>query len=178
MKEINFTPFPVLQTERLILRQIKDTDDQALFALRTDKEVIKYIKRVPHAHIDETRAFITMRTKDIEQNIAIVWAICLKEDPTMIGSICLWKISEEKTQGELGYDLSPAFHKQGYMSEAVKCVINFGFKTLGFRLIEAFTHRDNESSVNLLLKHGFLHDTTRFDADNENNAIFVLKQKQ
>jgi ribosomal-protein-alanine N-acetyltransferase len=178
MKNINFTPFPVLHTERLTLRQIEDKDAHALFALRTDKEVIKYIKRVPHANIDETRAFIIIRTNDIKENIAIVWAICLKEDPTMIGSICLWKISEDKTQAELGYDLSPAFHKQGYMSEAVKSVINFGFQTLGFQLLEAFTHHANESSVNLLLKHGFLHDTARFDPGNENNAIFVLKQNR
>ena len=43
MTNINFTPFPILTTERLTLRQLSIDDRQKIFALRSDKEINKYL---------------------------------------------------------------------------------------------------------------------------------------
>lgn len=178
MKQINFTPFPILQTDRLTLRQITKSDDDIIFDLRTNAEVNKYINRKKCANIEEAHAFIEKISTNIVENRSVMWAICLKDNTAMIGTICLWNINEDKSTGELGYDLLPAFQKHGYMYEAVNAVLDYGFKTLGFSTIEAFTHRENQNSIAMLQKHGFLRDTGRTDDDNENNAIFVLQHSQ
>ena len=92
----------------------------------------------------------------------------------MIGSISLWNFSEDKKTGEVGYDLSTKHHNTGVMSEALKCVLNYGFNTLQLDKIEAFTHRDNEPSKKLLIKHNFNLIEHRKDVGNLNNIIFEL----
>ncbi len=83
--------------------------------------------------------------------------------------------SENYKTAEVGCDLNPKFQAKGIMSEALKAVIEMGFK--GFKLdkIEAFTHRDNESSKKLLEKNGFSFIENRTGLDNEANRIFELE---
>jgi len=54
----SFTPFPVLKSERLTRRQLSINDDKEIFALRSDKQVNKYIDREPGHTIEDARKFI------------------------------------------------------------------------------------------------------------------------
>jgi len=137
MSKINFTPFPILTTERLILRCLEVSDDQQLFMLRSNKRVNKYIVRPIQKDIKEIRAFISKINNGINNNEWIYWVISLKENPTLIGTICYWNFSEEKTVAEIGYELDPAFQEKGIMSEAVKIIIEFGFEDIQLKTIEA-----------------------------------------
>ena len=58
------------------------------------------------------------------------------------------------------------------MSEALKAVINYGFNSINLDKIEAFTHKNNESSKHLLERNGFKHNAHRTDGDNAANFIF------
>ena len=60
------------------------------------------------------------------------------------------------------------------MSAAIKLVLDYGFKSLNLDKIEAFTHKDNTSSIKLLERHGFVFMAHRNDDDNANNAIFEI----
>jgi ribosomal-protein-alanine N-acetyltransferase len=174
MSILNFTPFPVLTTERLILRCLELSDDQLLFKLRSNKIVNQYIVRPKQKDIKEIRSFISKINDEINNNEWIYWVISLKDDQTLIGDICLWNFSEEKTVAEIGYELDPAFQGKGFMSEALKKIIEFGFKKIELDAIEAYTHKNNNNSTKLLLKYNFKQDVERVDKENSDNIIFTL----
>ena len=87
----------------------------------------------------------------------------------------MWNFSKDKKQVEVGYDLSPLFQKKGIMSEALKNVIDFGFRDLRLTKIEVFTHKKNESSKNLLETNSFILMAQKKDKKNSSNLIFVIE---
>ena len=88
----------------------------------------------------------------------------------------MWNFSKDKKQVEVGYDLSPLFQKKGIMSEALKNVIDFGFRDLRLTKIEVFTHKKNESSKNLLETNSFILMAQKKDKKNSSNLIFEIEQ--
>ena len=177
MKELNSKHFTLLTTERLTLRQLKNIDDCAISLLHSDDRVNKYIERPKQKSIVEAKAFITRINKGIKQNKWIYKAICLKGSQGLIGTICVWKFSDDKLTAELGYELNPANQGKGLMNEAVTCIIKFSFETLGIKTLEAFVHKDNTKSAQLLVKNNFKLDRNRKDKENKNNLIFTLTNK-
>jgi len=174
MRGLNIVIFPVLETERLVLRQVDITDSKEVFFLRSSTEVGKYIAREPQESIDQTIAFIERTKKGMIANTAIPWAITLKNNNKLIGTISLHSFSEGNSVAEVGYDLNPEFQKKGIMSEALKAVVSYGFKKLEFSRIEAFTQIENESSKLLLTKNNFQLHPTRIDEGFPKNVIFEL----
>lgn len=173
-----FSPFPALVTQRLRLRQTLKTDAKEVLFSRSDKEMNKYICRVPPVNIKEAEDFVDKITKGVENGENINWSITLNGNPKMIGSICLWNFSPDKKIAEVGYDLHTHFQHQGIMDEALKRVLIFGFEDLKLNHIEAFTHHLNESSKKLLLNNNFSHIENRKDKGYPNNIIFELKNPQ
>ncbi len=154
---MNFTfkQFPIIKTDRLILRRTLDCDAKEILFIRSDREINKYIKRDAPQNIKDAKGFITKVNQGYEKGENIYWAICLKENSKMIGSICLWHFSKNRKQAEFGYDLFPKFQSQGLMTEALKAVLEFGYDLLNLTEMEAFTHFRNKSSIKLLLSNGF-----------------------
>lgn len=173
---MTLSPFPTLSTHRLTLRQLNDTDDLTISSLRSNERVNQYIDRPKQTSIDEAKAFITKINDGIKLNQWIYWTICLKDNSELIGTICLWNFSEDKMTAELGYELSPTFQGQGLMNEAFKIILNYGFQTMGLKNIEAFVHKDNDSSIRLLVKNNFKLEAERKDEKNSNNLIFSLAE--
>ena len=120
-------------------------------------------------------AFISKINNLIKENEWIYWCIALKENPEVIGTISLWQFSEDKTIAEVGYDLHPDYHQKGIMTEALNCIVNYGFNTLNLKEIEAFTHRNNEASKKILVKNKFIYISNRIDEDNLDNRIFTIQ---
>ncbi len=168
--------FSVLSSQRLLLRQLLETDEASIFALRTDERVNRFIDRPAPKEISEARAFIRKINNGIERGETFYWAITLQDKPELIGTICIWNISADKKTGELGYELLPAFQGRGIMREAVGRVISFAFEAMGLTKLEAFTHKDNTPSTRLLLAHGFVLVPERMDAENENYRAYVLRK--
>ncbi len=156
------THFPSLQSTRLHLRQMQDSDDKTIFQLRSDKTVSQYIKRPLQKNITEARDFITYINDGVKAQKYLYWAITLKEDPELLGTICLWNFSKDGT-AEMGYELLPSAQGKGIMGEAMKVVIKYGLNALGLKKIEAFTHKDNIGSLKLLEKNGFKHEVGRVE---------------
>jgi [ribosomal protein S5]-alanine N-acetyltransferase len=167
----NFTPFPVLKTERLTLRQLSANDDKAIFTLRSDKEVNKYIDRAPCNTIEDARKFIDKIAEVVKQNEGIYWAITLTGDDKLTGTICLFNFSNENDQAEIGYELLPAFHGQGIMQEAASKVIAYALDVIGLKVIVACPHVENERSFKLLKKFNFREQG---DIDKDANDVFVV----
>jgi ribosomal-protein-alanine N-acetyltransferase len=155
MANSTFTPFPVLTTERLTLRQLATSDEREIFILRYDIEVNKYLDRPISNTIDDARRFINKVCENIERNESLYWAITLTGKNTLVGTICLLGFSGENSECEIGFELLPGFQGQGIMKEAVGKVISYAFNVITVKKIEAFVHQDNQRSIKLLEENSF-----------------------
>ena len=151
----NFTPFPILTTERLTLRHLAIADEQEIFTLRSDSEINKYLDRQISNTIDDARNFINKVNENINKNDSLYWAITLSGKNILVGTICLFNFSDENDKCEIGYELLTNFQGQGIMKEAAEKVIGYAFNTIKVQKIEAFFHRDNQRSIKLLEKLSF-----------------------
>jgi [ribosomal protein S5]-alanine N-acetyltransferase len=158
MLEFNFSPFPVLETERLILRRIDVKDANEVFALRSNPENMKYIPRPLAKTIHDAVSHIELIDSKIINNEGINWAITLKGKPKFIGIIGHFSINKENFRSEIGYMLLPEFHRQGIIPEAIDKIIDYGFDVLSLHSIEAVIDPDNYGSERVLQKSGFVKE--------------------
>lgn len=155
MNRLLNTPFPELSTERLILRRLVPEDDKAIARLRSDERVNRYLERPPTTNLKEAGHFIEKINASIENRESFYWAITLKEEQALLGTICYWNLEPENDRAEIGYELHPDAQGQGIMQEAITCVIQFGFEQLKLNSITACSRSDNLKSVRLLEKNKF-----------------------
>ena len=152
---INFTPFPNLTTERLKLRRMRVGDCNEIFFLRSDERVLKYIGIQKAETVDDARKYIEMINSGIDNNESIMWAMSLKNSDKLIGTICFWNFSPDKSKAEIGYVLHPDFQGNGFMQEAVVKVIEYGFKTMRLNCIDADVDPNNSRSIKVSERNGF-----------------------
>lgn len=155
MLTINFNPFPNLETERLSLRRVIKSDVNEIFALRSDKEIMKYIPRPLAKTTEDALEHITTIDNTIDKNEGINWAITLKDNSKLIGIIGHYRIQPQNYRAEVGYILHPEYHGKGIIPEALKKVLEYGFKEMKLHTIEAVIDPDNIASEKVLLKSGF-----------------------
>jgi len=163
MLELNFNPFPSLSTERLNLRRISDEDDKEIFFLRSDKEMLQFLDRDPAKTIDEARQWIRMISEGIDGNQYITWALALKNDPKLVGTISIWNVKKEHFRAEVGYALHPSFQGRGLMQEAMAIVLDYGFNMINLHSIEANVNPKNERSIQLLEKNDFVREAYHWE---------------
>ena len=146
---------PVMETERLVLRQLRIEDAEALHPMYSDVEANYYGSHPATVTLDDTRARVEKAVADTGWR---GWAITLKGDDTAIGTVACY----EKRQGkvtEIGYILSRAYWRNGYVTEAVAAMIDLLFAE-GQRRVFADTDPDNAPSVAVLRRLGFTLEAT------------------
>ena len=153
-----FTHFPTLTTERLRLRRAEPRDIEALYAIYSDAETMRYFGHEPYQSRDEVEETLRLREEDYTARRAIRWGIALTGDDTLIGSCGFHHFDEGHFRAETGYVLSRAHWGQGIMTEAVAAIIAYGFTHLGLRRVEAIIDIANERSKGVLLKLGFQYE--------------------
>jgi ribosomal-protein-alanine N-acetyltransferase len=179
MLNLNFIPFPILTTERLILRQLQAEDANEIFLLRSDATVNRFLDRKKADSLQDAIDFIHKITTGINNNEWIYWAIAMKDDQRLIGTISLWNIDPQSETGETGYELLPHFQGKGLMQEAISEVLHYVFGSIRLKKIEAFSHEDNQGSINLLQKNNFKRDMAAEEKMTEteganNNIVYSL----
>lgn len=155
---LNLEPFPQLVTERLVLRKPSLDDCNAVFKIRSDEKVMQYIGRPLMKSIQDGKEWLQNILDTMARHEAINWAITLKNDPVLIGTIGFWRIQPEHFRGEIGYVLDPEYQGLGIMHEAFEPVLNYGFQNMHLHSIEAQVHPDNLSSVRVLERNGFIRE--------------------
>lgn len=155
MKQFTFTPFPTLKTERLILRQLEMYDSELIFEYQSKKENYMYTDMPIYTSIEEAENYITRMNSGIAENKWINWAIADIHSNKILGTICIWNISIEEQKAELGCALFPGNPGKGIMTEAFQPVVEFGFKTLGLKNLEAYTNSQNTKSIALCERNHF-----------------------
>jgi len=183
MLVLNFTPFPELKTQRLLLRKLEKTDANEMFFLRSNEDVLRYIGREPTKTIAEAEEFINMINKNVDGNESILWGITFLNDPSLvIGTICIWNFKKENYRGEIGYILHPDHWRKGIMKEAIKAVVDYGFQVLGLHSIEAMLSPENIASSSVLestgfVKEGHLKESFYFNGKFTDTAIYSRLKK-
>lgn len=153
-----FTHFPTLTTERLRLRRVEPRDIEALFAIYSDAETMRYFGHEPYQSREEVEETLRLREEDYTARRAIRWGIALKQSDILIGNCSFHHFDEGHFRAETGYVLDRAYWGQGIMSEAVAAIISYGFGKMGLRRIEAIIDIANERSKGVLLKLGFQYE--------------------
>ena len=167
----------MIKTERLILKNINETHVEDILRIRSNEVINQFVKRNPPKNNYDALQFILTIKKNTQNNQTVYLGISLKHQPDLIGTICLWNFSEDRKTAEVGYELLPDYHRKGIMSEALKAVLDYGFNELHLQEILAITHRFNENSKGLLVKHDFILEEGREDEGFPDNIVFSLKKK-
>lgn len=145
---------PMIQTERLILREISILDAVDMYEYSKDPLVGPLAGWAPHRSIDESLGVIGMFLDAKKRGEPGVYAIVLKSANKMIGTIELYN-HVPSYKAELGYSIASKYWGQGYATEAAKAVVDVGFKILKLKRIEASTYVDNYQSQRVCEKVGF-----------------------
>lgn len=155
MFTVDFSEFPVLRTQRLLLREMTPADAPALFGMRSDPRVMEHIGRPRATTLQDAIDLLERNAADRAANTGITWAIQLHDEPTMIGSVGYYRLKLEHHMAEVGYMLNADHWGKGLMAEAVEAVVQCGFDHFLFHRIEAITDPRNTASRRLLEKCGF-----------------------
>ncbi|KAM9957736.1 hypothetical protein ACTFIW_012705 [Dictyostelium discoideum] len=155
--DFNFNSnYPVLESERLILKRITKEHVDSIFLMRSDKESMKFVPRVLAKSKDDIIEWIEQSDKLTESNDLVNFGIFLKENPNVaIGIIGFVRMNKSNHRGEIGYLTHSIHHRKGYTFEALKSLVDFGFNIMNFHTIEACIDPLNEPSINLIKKIGF-----------------------
>ena len=148
-----------IETERLILRELRLSDLNGMFELDSNPEVHKYLGNKPVKTKKESVKMIESVINQYKERGIGRWAAIEKSSGEFIGWSGLRLNNEYKMNGfteyyDVGYRLIPRFWGKGYATESGKAAVDYGFDILKLPALYATTELNNEASHNALLKIG------------------------
>jgi [ribosomal protein S5]-alanine N-acetyltransferase len=147
--------FPILETDRLTLREITEEDAEDLFINFSDAKVMKHYGSEPLKNIEEARGLIHSFHNGLNENKGIRWGIQLKDEKGLIGTVGFHALSLKHRRAEIGYELNPAYWGKGLATEAIGKALEYGLNDMKLKRIGAIVFLENKPSNELLLKLGF-----------------------
>lgn len=153
-----FDVFPLLETPRLLLRELRDEDAEPLFAIFSDEEVTRFYDVETMDSVEAAHGIVARMRKRFEDGIGVRWAIVARDSGAMIGSCGYNQLAPAADRGVLGYELRRDRWGQGLATEAVQAMVAFGHRRMGLHRIEALVMLENEGSARVLRKAGFTEE--------------------
>jgi RimJ/RimL family protein N-acetyltransferase len=149
----------ILKTKRLILRKWgeKKSDIKDILDGCNNLDVIKWLLVLPYPYTKkDALIWINKCKKNYEKKDpeSYKFAVELKTEKKVIGGFGLSKVDKEQGTASVGYWINSNYHQKGYGSEALKAVLDFAFKKLNLRRVEARIFVGNPSSAKLFSKFG------------------------
>jgi [ribosomal protein S5]-alanine N-acetyltransferase len=152
-------PFPILESPRLLLREIVAADAPALLSIHGDPELMRWFGNDPLPDVAAAEALInTFHGWRQLPNPGTRWAIERRQTPGLIGTCGLFGWNHHWRKCIVGYELASAAHGQGYMHEALTVALSWGFAAMGLNRIEAQVHPDNLPSLKSLQRLHFVEE--------------------
>lgn len=169
----------LVETERLILRELEYTDENDLFEMDSDPEVHLFIENNPVKSIEEITKVIEMLKKQYKENGIARWAVIDKLTNECIGWSGLkyfnQPLNKHNNFYELGYRFKKKHWGKGFATESSIAILDYGFANLNVDKIFAITHPKNANSKKVLSKLGFEFQET-FDYEGDPTDWFELKK--
>lgn len=148
--------FPTLETDRLLLREIVPADAAALFEVHGDHESMKWFGSDPlrdeAAVVKLIELFAGWRRLG---NPGTRWGLQIKGQSRLVGTCGLFGWNRSWRRCTIGYELHPQFRGNGYMQEALRAVLSWGWEHMELNRVEAQIHPDNADSLRSVEKLGF-----------------------
>src|SRR5260370_3771082 len=133
--DLHFETFPLLEPERLILRELRPADAETVFRLLSDDEVVRYYDPLM-THLEQGQRRIERHRARFENNEGIRWGITIKGEDTIVGN-CGFFRGKDNFSAALSYVLAKSSWNKGFMPEALEAIIAFGFEHYQLHRIEA-----------------------------------------
>ncbi|NRD78922.1 GNAT family N-acetyltransferase [Bacillus sp. BRMEA1] len=150
--------FPLLETKRLKLIELTHRHDNSLFEILSIEEVTRFYGTDPFTLPAEASRLIDIFHKNFLEQRGIRWGIKLKENQKIIGTLGLNALQLKNLRAEIGYELHPSYWRKGFAMEAINEVLNFSFNKLDLYRVGAVVYPENEASLHLLKKLGFMEE--------------------
>lgn len=116
--------FPILETERMLLREISIDDADRIFSCFSNEEVTRYYGQETLKSIEQAKTFVDFFATNYKEKKGIRWGIEIQGEPGIIGTIGFNAWSPKHKRAELGYEIHPTHWRKGYTSEAAWRVKN------------------------------------------------------
>ncbi|TWT13209.1 GNAT family N-acetyltransferase [Planomicrobium sp. CPCC 101079] len=145
---------PILETERLMLRKLALEDMEDMFEYASEPIVSRYVPWEVHKSPEDTKAFLAFMMESYEQKKKLTWAIELKSDKKMIGTIDFINWMPKRHKAELAYILSHNYWGKGFMAEAAGALLAYGFGEMELNKVEAPIGLENLQSQRVVEKLG------------------------
>lgn len=157
--------FSTLDTSRLTLRAVLASDAECLLQIHGDGEHMRWFGSDPVPDLDGANKLIAMFASWRKEPVSGArWAIELKDQPGLIGTCGLFRWNRNWRSCIIGYEIAPAHQGRGYVKEALKAIITWGFREMQLNRIEAQVHPDNTASLAVLEALGFLQEGRQREA--------------
>lgn len=152
----------VLETKRLILREIQKNDFDELYRMNSDPVIMKYVGDGSTRNRGQMIRELEMLISHYVRKPGLgIWATVLKDHNTFVGASGL--VYYDKTpEIEIGYRLLQEHWNKGYATEASLGLLNYGFHKLRLRKIVSSAHVDNLASRRVMEKIGMRFIDNRF----------------
>ena len=150
-----------IETDRLILRQIKVGDAKNLSNLLNDEKVQEFLAGIPESYtIEMAKDYIGNKmAKNYLKKDFYDWGIEDKSTHKFIGRISVYKFDNDRRMADLVWYIMPTVRGKGFMTEAGKAVVKF-LQDVGFERIEAFADVKNVASMRVMEKLGMEYEGT------------------
>lgn len=149
-----------LYSQRCYLRKLEVSDSQQLFKnVYSDSKVSGYMSWDYYQNVSAVEDYLTKWQADYEQN-ECYWGVFLKENDVLIGTVYLYDENTAAEVGFISYCFGSAFWGNGYATETVKVVLQYGFEEIGYNNITTFVAKSNFRSQNVLIRLGFKCEAT------------------
>jgi ribosomal-protein-alanine N-acetyltransferase len=157
-KECLMGIFPLIETQRLILRELEPQDIDFIYGHFSDDDVCRYLlDNEPLTDINEAQEIMAFYL-DPKQNDRNRWCIINKESNRQIGTCGYHRWNKTDNIAEIGYDLERESWGHGYMQEALNAALRIGFCNMSLNRIQAFVYVRNAKSIATLRKLGFIEE--------------------
>ncbi|MCG6913269.1 GNAT family N-acetyltransferase [bacterium BMS3Abin03] len=156
--EINtsvFKIFPKLESKRLYFRRMNLSYAKDIHQIRSNNDVMKFMDVTRTKSVNDAKRLIRNVREDYKNEKGVSWAIIEKNLKSFIGYAGFWRMQPQHCRGEIGYALKPEYWGKGFMTEALKTIIDFGFHKMNLHSIEANVNPKNQKSKKLLKRLGF-----------------------
>lgn len=150
--------FPTLRTERLVLSQLQEEDIPLIVTYAGDEQVAAYTLNIPHPYEKEDAVFwLGMAEQGYANEDQYIFAIRNPTNLAFMGGVGL-RLHRRHDRAVLGYWIGVPFWGKGYMTEAVRAVMHFGFDTLHLNRIDCTHLIDNPASGKVMIKNGMIRE--------------------
>lgn len=165
----------IVETNRLVLRELTPADDRNLFGLNQDPEVIKYTGDPAFQNIHEARSFLENYDQYKKYGFGR-WAVIAKGNSEFLGW-CGLKYDPSIDETDIGFRLCKRYWHQGFATESAKACLNYGFDRLAMETIVGRAMKENTASVNVLEKLGMQFDR-EFDFYRGHSGVVYKMEKK